>query len=115
LQKTIDHHTFAKWHNLYPDFMKEVDQLISNIEQKVRKLIDLRESCEIQNKELKQTLEELTKTIEKQENTIKKLEERNNILTITKSLESLQGNVEVKNKINELVREIDKCIGLLNS
>jgi hypothetical protein len=43
------------------------------------------------------------------------LEEKNKILKLSTSIQSEQGdNKAARKKINELVREIDKCIALLN-
>lgn len=88
--------------------------IISGIEYKIRKLIEkyreLEERTDIclkENQELKQIHEE-------QILKIKSLEEKIRILTITSTIESKEGKTEAKTRINELVREIDKCIGLLN-
>ena len=48
------------------------------------------------------------------QNLIEQLKEKNRNLKISKSVSLEEGNDDVKNKIDELVREIDKCIGLLN-
>lgn len=56
------------------------------------------------------------KTInEQQKETIKQLEEKIKLLKITKALEQKEGSVEAKLKINELLREIEKCIRLINT
>ena len=51
-----------------------------------------------------------------QDATIKKLEEKIKLLRITKSVstQDYERNKESRQKINEYVREIDKCIALLN-
>ncbi len=60
-------------------------------------------------------IEELSKQIELHEQAIKQLEEKNKILKLSTSIQSEQGdNKAARKKINELVREIDKCIALLN-
>ena len=60
-------------------------------------------------------IEELSKKIELHEQAIKQLEEKNKILKLSTSIQSEQGdNKAARKKINELVREIDKCIALLN-
>jgi len=60
-------------------------------------------------------IEELSKQIERHEQAIKQLEEKNKILKLSTSIQSEQGdNKAARKKINELVREIDKCIALLN-
>lgn len=60
-------------------------------------------------------IEELSKELELQEQAIKQLEDKNKILKLSTSIQSEQGdNKAARKKINELVREIDKCIALLN-
>jgi hypothetical protein len=52
-------------------------------------------------------LDELVKEVES-------LTEKNKILTITKTVLYKEDKKDTIKKINELVREIDNCIGLLN-
>jgi hypothetical protein len=58
----------------------------------------------------------LNETIDEQKNLIKELEEKISIIKLAKATGSEDGekNTEVKLKINEMVREIDKCLSLLN-
>ena len=90
--------------------------LVNNIEKKVNKLITLYQSVKkekqnifIENKQLKSDLSEKDKSIQK-------LEEKIKLLRITKSVSTQDEarNKESRQKINEYVREIDKCIALLN-
>ena len=90
--------------------------LVNNIEKKVNKLIALYQSVKkekqqifIENKQLKSDLSEKDKSIQK-------LEEKIKLLRITKSVSTQDEarNKESRQKINEYVREIDKCIALLN-
>ena len=95
--------------------MKDVATLVSGIEYKLRKLIDQHQLARSENKQLTSKIQELTEVINEQKKTISQLEEKSKILKLAKTLEIKEGNVEAKLKINELVREIDKCIGLLNT
>ena len=62
-----------------------------------------------------QRVVELSKKLEVQNNTIQQLNEKNKVLKLSSSMQGDQGdNKAAKQKINELVREIDKCIALLN-
>ena len=46
----------------------------------------------------------------------KELSEKNKVLKLAKSLSGKQGkSTDIKLKINELIREIDKCIAQVNS
>lgn len=82
---------------------------------KVEHLLELHKSTEAENLLLKERVEELEKTIELQKNTITEVTERNKMIKLAKNL-SLSGSdsFDVKIKINEMVREIDRCIDLLN-
>ena len=95
--------------------MKDVATLVSGIEYKLRKLIEQHQSTRSENTRLINEIQDLNAVINDQKLTIKQLEEKNKLLKLAKTLETKEGNVEAKLKINELVREIDKCIGLLNT
>ncbi|RLD52751.1 MAG: hypothetical protein DRJ05_17175 [Bacteroidetes bacterium] len=94
--------------------MDETEKLLISISEKTNKLIG-------RNIALKSEIDVFRIKIEKLENFLKdknveieNLSEQNNILKISKSIKTEEGAVDTKKKINELVREIDKCIGLLN-
>ena len=95
--------------------MKDVATLVSGIEYKFRKLIEHHQLLRAENKRLINENQEIKQVTNNQNQTIKQLEEKIKILRLAKTLETKEGNVEAKFKINELVREIDKCIGLLNT
>ncbi|MBR5784281.1 MAG: hypothetical protein IKY43_03840 [Bacteroidales bacterium] len=87
---------------------------LSGIDFKVRKLIERCHATEREMVEEKQKNQELLKTIEEQKETIKSLEEQNKILKLRNTLEATKGDsAEVKLKINQLIREIDRSIDLL--
>lgn len=94
--------------------MKNTSTLIAGIEYKLRKLIDKNESSKRELLQSKQHIAELEQISDNQHKRIIELEHNINLLKIAKSLEPGKGTVEAKVKINELVREIDRCIGLLN-
>ena len=90
------------------------DQLISSIELKIRNLIERQKTIKEENNYLKQQKEKITKTLEVQKSIITDLENKYRVLKVSKALEINTGSQDVKKKITELVREIDKCISLLN-
>ncbi|RLC24769.1 MAG: hypothetical protein DRH21_04970 [Deltaproteobacteria bacterium] len=94
--------------------MASADLLVNNIAEKARKLIAKHNDLIAENNELKAKQKNLLESLENQNNLIEQLKEKNRNLKIAKSVKLEEGNGEVKNKIDELVREIDKCIGLLN-
>ena len=95
--------------------MKDVATLVSDIEYKLRKLIEQHHTQRADNKAHINEIQKLKQLINEQKNTIRQLEDKIKILRITKTIETKEGKGEAKLKINELVREIDKCIGLLNT
>lgn len=94
--------------------MQDLTILISGIEFKLRKLIAKTNQLKIENLQLSKKNEEHLKIIENQNITIKELEEKYKVLKIAKSIENKTNSFDQKIKINEMLREIDKCIGLLN-
>lgn len=93
--------------------MKEV---VVNIEQKVNKIISLYRSLQKEKEEILEENKNLKSEILERDNNIKSLEEKIKLLRITRSVSAhdIEINKESRQKINEYVREIDKCIALLN-
>lgn len=94
--------------------MDKVSIIVSELEYKIKKIVILLDEklIEIQNQQKK--IQELEQIIDKQKITNKNLEEKVKVQKITKALEFGKDTFHTKLKINELVREIDKCIALLN-
>lgn len=95
--------------------MNDEITLISGIEYKVRKLLEIKEKNKNKINALTDQNNDLKEQIENQKLYINKLKEQIEKIKLAKSLENSDGSIEAKTKINELVREIDKCIGLLNN
>ncbi len=97
--------------------MAEVSDIISSLEKKVRELVKAHDSLRHRNNILSAELGELKNMLDVQKQTIKNLEEKNKIIKLAKSLTESEAkdSAEMKYKINEIVREIDKCIAQLNS
>ncbi len=95
--------------------MEDAKQLILNIEQKLLQINALRKEDKLVLRNLILKTGELQAIVNDQKKTIIELEDRIKILKITKSLEKGKENIDAKLKINEMLREIDKCIGMLNS
>jgi len=95
--------------------MSEITPLVNQISEKIDRL----NSKLIATREQKATLEkmigELSSKLERSQLEIESLTEENGKLKVAGSISGSSGHgKEVKLKINELVREIDKCIALLN-
>lgn len=95
--------------------MNSAEPTLSGIKQKINALA-------LQKKELAQRVASLEKEITRLEDSHKEkldelesMAEKNKVLTMAKALKSSdQEATASKHKINELVREIDRCIALLN-
>ena len=90
--------------------------LVENIEKKVSELIILYQSLQKEKQEIFTENKKLRLDLSEKDKSIKKLEETIKLLRITKSVSTQDDarNKESRQKINEYVREIDKCIALLN-
>lgn len=94
--------------------MGDLNTLLLGVEYKLKKLLEQYERCEKENQLLKNEIEEIKRINLDKNQTIDKLKDELQIVKLAKSIDSGEGSSDAKLKINELVREIDKCIGLLN-
>jgi hypothetical protein len=110
--------------------MGDMEQRLGLIKEKVLKLVHKNRALEVQNNALLQEVDLLKgrlsdseeqralneNIIQIQKNTINDLTEQNKLIKIAKEMsnESTSSNHDLKIKINELVRDIDRCIDLLN-
>jgi len=94
--------------------MKNINLLVSGIEFKTRKLVNSYKDIQNEVTQLNEKIKALQHTIEEQKEVIKNLEEKNKTIKIAKTLDKGKETLDSRLKINELVREIDKCIDLLN-
>lgn len=94
--------------------MSEISDIISGLENKLKKLVDLHLKLKEENKRLVIETKELKRIIEEKNKTILTLKDNNNIEIIAKQLGKSTKNKKTRSKINELVRDIDNCIALLN-
>lgn len=95
--------------------MDTLVQQLQNIKAKVEKLAAANDMLKNENERLKKENQSVAETLEIQKNTIKDLEEYNKIIKIAGGLNLSKTDVrEVKLKINEYIREIDRCIARLS-
>ena len=94
--------------------MSDVDKLVLQINDKIKKLINVKQTLLIENENLVKKQEELLQQVENDNKIIEELKNKNRNLSIADKVKQLEGNSDVKLKIDEMVREIDKCIELLN-
>lgn len=96
--------------------MSDVKQMLSQIDLNVGKLIAKQQSLLAETESFKKENEVLRELVETQQQHINELAEQNKVLHMAKTLAGTEvaATTDVRKKINELVREIDKCIALLN-
>ncbi len=94
--------------------MIDLVTLVSGIEFKIRKLTDKNDKLVNENQVLHEEIKVLKSTIEENNYNLKQLEYKNQVIKIAKVLEGKKGSTQAKQQLNELLREVDRCIGLLN-
>ena len=85
------------------------------LETKLTKIKQVVEEKTEENKTLKTNLATALERIERLEKEVDRLNEKNNILTITKTALYKEDKKQTEKKIEKLVRDIDYCIELFNS
>ena len=96
--------------------MDNISILMDSVEQKVAKVALAYEGERDLNKKLKGEAEALKQKLTDQKKTISELEEKYKVVKLAKSVSNgEEDSKQLRLKINELVREIDKCMALLNN
>ena len=89
---------------------------IERLHNKIVLLLEKHQQLKDDLKVSNEMVDVLSKQLDEQNQTIHQLNEKNKVLKLSTSIQNKQGNNKAaKQKINELVREIDKCIALLNN
>ncbi len=102
---------------VYSNFrMENLDTYIANLSTKVEKLVRMQSELHSENLKLKGRNEELELVVNDQKNVLSRLEEQNKVVKIAKAVtDDDEDRKEQRKRLNELVREVDKCIALLNN
>lgn len=93
--------------------MEDLQTIIVGINFKVRKLLDDKRKLEKEIEGLKADQEEINKIVLEQSQVINNLKEQITTLKLGEAIKSSSDITEVKLKINNLVRKIDKCVGMI--
>ncbi len=94
--------------------MASVAEQLNKVVEKTERLIALCAALQEENDLLKLESEAMNVALKASTNKTKDLEEKLRVLKLAKSFsETNEKNLDIKQKINEFVREIDKCIVLL--
>ena len=95
--------------------MADLSIIVSEIELKLRKLLDEKSRLVIENKRLADENEALEKENRALRQSAEELQDKINKITIVNALDN-EGEIEEGRKlIRELVKEIDRCVSILNS
>ena len=93
-----------------------INNTLSNIELKVNKLINSYKELSLLNSNIDNEKHILKVELSKKEIEINSLKEKIKLMNISKSVDvSAEDIKNTRMKINSYVREIDKCIALLNN
>ncbi len=89
---------------------------IEDIKKKFQQLADLNKKLSKKADELEAKVERIEGNISNRITEFNEINEKYKVLKMTKKLEGseTENSKELKLKINEMVKEIDKCIALLN-
>lgn len=83
---------------------------------KIEKLIHLHKSLQEENRQLKQDNSDLKNRLSVHSDEIKALQQKQVVLKLSNTIgRNDEKKTEVKRKINELIKEIDRCIAMLNN
>lgn len=93
--------------------MFDFETTLSGINYKIRQLIQENENLRRELLKSTEANEELKETIKNQEEKINQLKEETNILKLRNTLVQKGDSAEIKLKINQMIRNIDKSLMLL--
>ena len=89
--------------------------IVDSLEVKIKQLISLYNKTKQEKQQVVNEGEKLKESLAEKQEIINGLEEKIKFIKMSKVVSSLnEDNKKTKQKINEYVREIDKCIALLN-
>jgi len=93
--------------------MKDLSNLVSSLRQKAEKLVDKQKLIHQEKEKLTNKVVQLEGELTEKEQQITALTDKLNLLKIAGNVEN-ESTKDVKLKINEMVREIDKCIAQIS-
>lgn len=96
--------------------MNNLSDTLDGLLLKAERLIRVNELMREENTRLYNANKQMKESLEEQIKELEELEEKYRVLKLAKSFSGdNEKSLDAKQKINEFVREIDKCIALLNS
>ena len=95
--------------------MSDLIQRLQHVQDKVRELMKEREQLHERQVEQEATLHGRHQQIEVLKARVAGLEQENEVLRMARGLSGGEGTMEAKQRIDELVNEIDRCLALINA
>lgn len=95
--------------------MEDFSVVVSGLEYKIRRLIDIKSKLQFEVQEMKEELEFLREENHKLNDSLLQLTKENKVMELSESIDKSKNSKQVKLMINEYLREIDRCIAYLNS
>jgi len=96
--------------------MSDLEKKLEGIKRKMKEVLKSHLLIQEDQKKLAEKHQQTSTSLEDAENRVKELEKELNLSKISKTIsETKKDNTDVKKKVNEFIREIDKCIALLNN
>lgn len=95
--------------------MEDFSVVVSGLEYKIRRLIDIKSKLQFEVQEMKEELEFLRKENIRLSDGLLHLTKEKKVMELSGSIENSKNSKQVKLMINEYLREIDRCIAYLNT
>lgn len=95
--------------------MSQLMKKLTEVTDKVKRLGIRVTELNSENEALKTQLADTLQQLEQKKHQLSELGEKQKLIMLARSLPTDESRKDVKLKINDMVREIDKCISLLNS
>ena len=92
----------------------EQTEIIEGIRQKIQSVKTRLQEKQDENDQLKKQNEDLQQKVQQKQSVIDELEQKNRKLSLVQGIVAEGENQDARIQINRIVREIDKCIALLN-
>ena len=96
--------------------MNSISSYISTLKQQVSLLLSKYQELSVYNKELHHQKSDLLERVKSLENEIQELKKRVDVVNVVQGISVKEGESAsfARTKVNHLIRQIDKCISLLN-
>lgn len=95
--------------------MEHIETKVNDIYNKVEKILLLQQKLKEENRSLREENGQLKSNVTQLKNQLTEADSRQKVVKLAKTLAEIPGGArEAKNKVNELIREVDKCLAMLN-